>query len=220
MQGLILLSRHDVTLFSSIEHTGIFDTWFSTNAKRAAYIILAEADQVARLTTYIHNKKPLAREEQTRLRRKIKSLETAIEINSSSASRESFLTAIALSIKIFLQMTLQHTMDTKEELGDSVVQLMEVLQKPEQQVPSSLALCATLETRFWYTIMGAIAASESGIKSFYTSRLKRISIALAFKSWRDVESTLGTFFWVPSIFSAPCRQAMSEVMDWKECADS
>lgn len=200
-----------------IEKTGVFDTMFSVTGRKAAYMILADAEQVTRLAMSIRNKEPLAREEQLRLRQIIKSLDAAIEVNRGS--REAFLTAIALSIKILLQMTLQCTMESEEDLGGSAIELMEVLQQPEQQLPSSLALCATVESRFWYTTMGAIAASDADVKSFYTSRLKRIAVALALRSWREAESTLETFFWIPSIVSGPSRRVMSEVMDWQECTD-
>ncbi|KIW13321.1 hypothetical protein PV08_08509 [Exophiala spinifera] len=220
VQGLLLLSRYDLTLILMIEKTGVFDMMFSVTGRRAAYKILADAEEVTRWIIHDGNKAPFARKEQILLRRIIKSLDAAIEINSDSDSREAFLTAIALSLKIFLQMTLQHTMGRMTDLKSLAVQLMEVLQKPKQQLPSSLVLCATVESNFWYTTMGAIAASDSDVKSFYRSRLKRIADALALASWTDAERTLETFFWIPSIFSSLCRHILSEVMDWKECSDS
>ena len=212
LQGLLLFTRHDVTLLTTIEKTGIFDTMFSAPAKKAAYLILANAEQIAALHYTYGRNKQLLTSEQLRLRRIIKSLDTAIQLNSTAYTGEAFLTATALSIKIFLETVLRCTTNTEEDFENTAVQLMEVLQKPEQQLCSSLALCSSLESRFWQTMMGAIAAPDARTKSFYTSRLGRISIALALTSWHDASVILQRFFWMPSIFSAPCYQIMSEIL--------
>jgi len=212
MQGLLLFTRRDVTLLTTIEKTGVFDTMFSTPAKKAAYLILANVEQVAALqNTYVRNKRLLTNE-QLRLRRVIKSLDTAIQMNSNAYTAEAFLTAKALSIKIFLETVLRCTTDTEEDFGNTAVQLMEILQKPEQQLCSSLALCSSLESVFWQTMMGAIAAPDARTRSFYMSRLGRITIALALTSWHDALVILQRFFWVPSIFSTSGYQILSEIL--------
>ena len=217
MQGLLLFARHDVTLLTTIEKTGIFDTMFSAPAKKAAYLILANAEQVAALHyTYVPNKQLLT-SEQLCLSRIIKSLDSAIQLSSTAYTREAFLTVIALSIKIFLEIVLRCTTNTEEDFENMAVQLMEVLQKPEQQLSSSLALCSSLELVFWQTMMGAIAAPDTQTKSFYTSRLERITIALALTSWHDASVILQRFFWIPSIFSAPCYQILSEILYSQGC---
>lgn len=185
---------------------------FSVPAKKALYLTLASAEQVATLhSTYVRNKQLLT-SEQLCLSRIIKSLDTAIQLNSTADTREAFLTAIALSIKIFLGIVLRCTTNTKDDFEITAVQLMEVLQKPEQQLCSSLALCSSLESVFWQTMMGAIAALDARTKSFYTSRLGRITIALALTSWHDASVILQRFFWIPSIFSAPSYQILSEIL--------
>lgn len=212
LQGLLLFTRHDVTLLATIERTGIFDTMFSAPAKKAAYLILANVEQVAALhDPYVRNKQLLIGE-QLCVSRIIKSLDTAIQLNSTAYTGEAFLTAIALSIKIFLEIVLCCTTNTEEDFKNTAVQLMEVLQEPEQQLSSSLALCSSLESRFWQTMMGAIAAPDARTKSFYTSRLERISTALALTSWHDASVILQRFFWIPSIFSAPCYQTLSQIL--------
>ncbi|KAK5089759.1 hypothetical protein LTR70_006601 [Exophiala xenobiotica] len=182
MQGLLLFTQRDVTLLTTIEKTGVFDTMFSAPAKKAAYLILANVEQVAALQ------------------------------NTNAYTAEAFLTAKALSIKIFLEAVLCCTTDTEEDFGDTAVQLMEILQEPEQQLCSSLALCSSLESVFWQTMMGAIAAPNARTRSFYMSRLGRITIALALTSWYDALVILQRFFWVPSIFSTPGYQILSEIL--------
>ena len=185
---------------------------FSARAKKAAYLILTNAEQVAALHyTYVRNKQLLI-SEQLCVSRIIKSLDAAIQLNSTAYTREAFLTAIALSIKIFLEIVLRCTTNTEENFENTAVQLMEVLQKPEQQLPSSLALCSSLQSVFWQTMMGAIAAPDARTRSFYTSRLGRITIALALTSWHDASVILQRFFWIPSIFSAPAYQILSEIL--------
>ncbi|RDW73579.1 hypothetical protein BP6252_07486 [Coleophoma cylindrospora] len=46
LQGLLRFTRHDATLLTMIEKTGIFDIMFSAPAKKAAYLILANVEQV------------------------------------------------------------------------------------------------------------------------------------------------------------------------------
>ena len=81
------------------------------------------------------------------------------------------------------------------------LRLMEMLEKPEQQLDPSLMLCCYLDSRFWQATMGALAASETSTKDFFVSRLKRIAAALSLRSWRDAELILLRFFWIPSLFS-------------------
>lgn len=212
MQGLLLFTRHDVTSLTTIEKFGVFNTMFSAPAKKAAHLILANVEQVAALhDTYVRNEKLLP-SEQLRLRRVIKSLDKAIQVNNTAYPREAFLTAKALSIKIFLETVLRHTTNTNPDPSNTPVQLMEILQKPEQQLCSSLALCSSLEFVFWQTMMGAIAAPDAQTEPFYMSRLRRITIALALTSWHDALVILRRFFWIPSIFSAPGYRIMSEIL--------
>lgn len=212
LQGLLLFTRHDATLLPTIEKTGIFDTMFSVPAKEVAYLILTSIGQVTTLQhTYIRNEQ-LSTSDKLYLRRIIKSLDTAIQLNSTACPGEAFLTAKALSIKIFLQTMLRHTTNTEEYLGNTAIQLMEAWPKPEPQLCSSLALCSSLESIFWQATMGAIAAPDARTKSFYMSRLGRITTALALGPWHDAEMILQRFLWIPSIFSTPCYHVLSEVM--------
>lgn len=212
MQGLLILSRHDVTVLNAVEKTGIFDTMFSAPAKKAAYLILGSAEQAAALQrAFVPNKK-LDAGEQSRLIRTIKSVDAAIEVNRAAYPREAFLTGIALSIKGFLEIVLHCTTDTEEGPGNTAVQLMEVFQRPEQQLPSSLALCSSLESMFWQTMIGVISAPDDRTKSFLMSRLKRVAIVLAIKSWQDAAVSLQRFFWIPSIFSGPGYHILSEIL--------
>lgn len=220
LQGLLLLARHDVTLLTSVEKTGIFNTMFSPPAKKATYLILKDAEQVAAFQyAYVPSKKSLASEQLLCIDRIIKSLETAIEVNSTAYPREAFLTAIALSIKIFLQTVLRYTTNPEEDSESTAVQLMEIFQRPDQQLPSSLALCSSLESVFWQTMMGAIAAPDARTKSFFNSRLEKITAAMALTSWHDASTILERFFWIPFIFSAPGCQILSGMLHPRDHAD-
>lgn len=212
LQGLLLFVRHDVTLLATIEKTGIFDTMFSSPGKKATQLILASAEHTAVLHDTYAPKKQLLIGEELHLRRLIESLDSAIHLSSTAYPREAFLTAIALSIKIFLETVLRCTESADENPGYTAVQLMEVFQKPEQQLPSSLALCSSLESVFWQTTMGAMAAPDVETKSFFMSRLGRITTAMALTSWHDASVILQRFFWIPSIFSGPCSQILSEIL--------
>lgn len=212
MQGLLLLARHDVTVLNTVEKTGMFDTMFSAPAKQAAYLILESAEQVnALLQTYVPNKQ-LGSGEQSHLSRVIESLDTAIQLDRTSYPREAFLTAIALSIKVFLEIMLRRTTYTEDGPENTAIQLMEVFQRPEQQLPSSLALCSSLESQFWQTMMGIIAAPDDRTKSFFMLRLDRITVALALTSWHDALAILQRYFWIPAIFSGPGYHIFSEVL--------
>lgn len=212
MHGLLLLARRDTTVLNTVERTGIFDTMFSASAKRAAYLILENAEQVTELQqTYVPNKK-LDVSERLRLSRIVESLDTAIQLDRTAHPREAFLTAMALSIKIFLEIALGRTTDTKKGLGNTAVQLMEVFQRPELQLPSSLALCSSLESMLWQTMMGVIASPDDRTKSFFMSRLDPITVALALTSWNGALVILQRYFWIPSIFSGPGYQILSVVL--------
>lgn len=217
IQGLLRFSRHDPTLLTTIEKTGVFETMFTPPARKAAYLILANGEEVAAFRdAYVQNG-ALRAGQQDHLRHIISSLDTAIQFNSAALPREGFLTATALSIKIFLEIVLTSTATTtttpRPDAGKTAVQLMKVLQQPDQQLCSSLALCASLESRFWQTMMGAIAAPDGRTKPFYTARLARISVALTLTSWQDAAVTLQRFFWIPSLFSGPGSQVLSESWD-------
>lgn len=212
IQGLLVLARHDGTVLNTVEKTGMFDTMFSAPAKKAAYLILENAEQV---TLFVETNVPvkrLGKTSQQRLDRVIKSLNEAIELGSAAYPREAFLTAIAWSIKVFLGVVQHRSTGTGEDPGDTAVQLMHVFQRPEQQLPSSLALCSSLESLFWQTMMGAIAAPDDSTKRFFRSRMDRITAASGLASWDDALITLQRFFWIPSIFSDPGYRIFSEVM--------
>jgi len=195
-----------------MEETGIFDTIFSRPAKQAIYLILANVEEAAKLHhTYIPNR-PLPNSEQSRIRRIIKYLNKAIQLTRTASEGEAFLIPKALSIKIFLETLLRNTIITEERFEDTAAQLMEALQKPEQQRCSSLVLCSSLECVFWQTMMGAIAAPDARIKKFYTLSLRRISIALALTSWQDALVILQRFLWIPSVLSALANQTMAEIL--------
>lgn len=212
MQGILLLARHDVTVLNTVERTGMFDTMFSVPAKKAAYLILENAQQVTALQkTYAPNKK-LDTGEQSRLSHLIDSLDTAIQLDHFTHPRESFLTAIALSLRIFLEIVLHSSTDTDYKPGNTAIQLMEVFQRPELQLPSSLALCSSLESLLWQTMMAVIAAPDERTKSFFTSRLDRITVALALTSWHDSLVILQRYFWIPSLFSGAGYHIMSEIL--------
>ena len=200
---------------------------FSTPAREAAFRILANVQRIAAIQhTYVRDKQLLL-SEQLQLRSIITSLDAAIQLNSKAYRAEAFLTAKALSFKIFLQVVFRHTTDRRDEGQDAIksmddevqdpsttaFQLMRVMQQPEQQLCSSLALCSSLESEFWQAMMGAIAASDVPTKNFFTSRLERIIVALALSSWGEAEIILQRFLWVPSIFSVPCGRVLSEVLE-------
>lgn len=92
---------------------------FSAPAKKAAYLLLGNAQLVNTLQeTYVQNKQLVAGE-QLRLRRIMTSLDKVIQLNKTSYPRESFLTGIALSIKIFLEIVLRSASDTESDPGDT-----------------------------------------------------------------------------------------------------
>lgn len=185
---------------------------FSAPAKKAAYLLLENAQLATTLQdTYVRNRQ-LVVGEQIRLRRIMTSLDTAIQLNKASYARESFLTGIALSIKIFLEVLLRSASDSESDPGDTALQLMEILHMPNQPPCSSLALCSSSESTFYQTMIGAIAASDAQTRSWYTSLLGRISSALAVTSWHDAEGILQKFLWIPSIFSASGCQILSEAL--------
>lgn len=200
---------------------------FSAPARQVAYHILAIVDEAADLRdARVHNTE-LPTWEQGRIRRLIRSLDTAVQLNATALPAEAFLTAMALTIKIFLQMVLRETTktcqnaieikgeeDNEGEVNDSgtAIQLMEVLQRPEQQLCSSLGLCASLESVFWQNMMGAMVACDCETRSFYISRLSLITDALELRSWHEATIILQRFFWVPTIFSGPGYQILSGML--------
>ena len=185
---------------------------FSAPNKKAAYLILESVEQLAAFQRTYVPYKGLPISEQARLSRVIESLDRAIQLSSSASKEGTFLTTKALSITVFLEIVLSRTTSTEDRCGDTVVKLMAVLQEPEDALCSSMALCASLESVFWQTVMGAVAAPDARTKSFYTLRLERITTALALKSWHDASLILQRFLWIPSIFSAPCYQILSEIL--------
>lgn len=215
VQGLLLFIRHDMTLLTTIEKTGVLDMMFSGPGKKVVYLIYAIAEETAAIQDrYVQNERLLA-SDQTRLASIIESVETTIQLNNTGHTEEVFLTVTALAIKIFLETVLQSTTDTKEaNLENTAVRMMTILQQPDQQLcSSSLALCSYLESRFWQTVMGAIAAPDARTASFYKSRLRRITTALALTSWHDALLNLQRFFWIPTTFSGPCQRILSEILD-------
>lgn len=190
----------------------MFDTMFSAPAKKAAYLILENSEQVTLLIQTHVPGKSLDKTGQQRLDRIIKSLNEAIKLGSAAYPREAFLTAMAWSIKVFLGTVHHGSTGTGEDPGDTAMQLMHVFQRPEQQLPSSLALCSSLESLFWQTMMGAIAAPNDSTRRFFRSRMDRITAAAGLTAWDDALVTLQRFFWIPSIFSDPGYHIFLEVM--------
>lgn len=193
---------------------------FSTPAKKAAYLILENAEQVTAFQNAYVPGKHVRKDGQEQLSGILKSLNAAIQLDRIAYPREAFLTAIALSIKVFLGVFLRCTTDTEDRPGDMAVQLMEVFQRPEQQLPSSLALCSSLESLFWQTMMGAIAAPDDRTRGFFRSRMDRITAAMGLISWHDALVTLRRFFWIPSIFTDPGHHIFAEVMQSQGHADT
>lgn len=111
--------------------------------------------------------------EQSQLRDIMDSLAKTIRLNDTGCVDAGFLTSKALSIKIYLGLVLRNHGIKNVDFDADVVQLMKVLQEPQQQV-SPLTLCATLGSVFWQTMMGAIASPSAEILGFYVSRLRRI----------------------------------------------
>ena len=109
IQGLLVLARHDVTVLNTVEKTGIFDTMFSAPAKKAAYLILENAELVTALKNTRVPKEQLDTDQRLHLDRIIKSLDTAIQLDHAVFPREAFLTALALSVKVFLEIAMHCT---------------------------------------------------------------------------------------------------------------
>jgi hypothetical protein len=214
MQGLLLLARHDATVLNTVEKTGIFDTMFSSPAKKAAYLLLETAEHVAEFQNSYLSGRRFDKDGVGQLGSMFRSLDSISQLGQSSYPREAFLTAIALSIKVFLGIVLPCRCETaKEETpGDTAIQLLEVFSRPEQQLPSSLALCSSLESLFWQTMMGAIAAPDDRSRGFFRSRMNRITAAMGLTSWHDALFILRRFFWIPSIFSGPGQHIFDEVI--------
>lgn len=183
---------------------------FSDSNKDTALRLFANVEEIAAFLHRYEQAEQLSCDDQAELRNVIKSLDEAIHPKSSGHKAATFLTAKALSIKIFLQTVLYRSTKEGNDLNGTADQLMEILQEPEDQV-SPLTLCVTLGAVFWQTMMGAIAASNGLTRSFYISRLRRIVVPLALKSWNDALSVLQRFLWTSSIFSGPCRLVFSEI---------
>lgn len=197
---------------NTVEKTGIFDTMFSVPAKKSAYLILENAEQLTAFQhTYVSGKR-LNESGQEHLSRITKFLNAAIQMDRATYPREAFLTATAVSMRLFVEIVLCCSTDTKENPGDTAVQLMEIFQRPEQQLPSSLALCSSLESLLWQTMMGAIAAPDDRTKRFFMSRMDRVTAAMGLTSWHDALVSLQRFFWIKSIFYEPAHRIFSELM--------
>lgn len=185
---------------------------FSIPAKKSAYLILDNAEQLTVFQNMYVSGKGLDESGQEHLSRVTKSLNAAIQLDPATYPREAFLTATAVSMKLFLEIVLCCSTDTEENPGNTAVQLMEVFQRPEQQLPSSLALCSSLESLLWQTMMGAIAAPDDRTKRFFMSRMDRVTAAMGLTSWHDALVSLQRFFWIPSIFSDPGYRIFSKLM--------
>lgn len=216
LQEAFLFTRRDASLSQAIRQRGVLDPMFSDSNKDTALHLFWIVEEVAALLQRYEKTQQVTIDDQVQLRNVIRSIGQAIDSkhpgHTTGDKVEGFLTAKALSIKIFLETILHHSTNNTDHSDDTANQLMRVLQEPQEQV-SPLTLCVTLGSVFWQTTMGAIAASNAQTRSFYTSRLQRIVVPLAVKSWNDALTVLQRFLWIPSIFSGPCRLIFSEIMD-------
>lgn len=156
---------------------------------------------------------------QSKIRRIINSLDTAVRLGNIAYPREAFLSALALSIQIFLEIVLCQSTNIEDGIGDMAVQLKQTFQRPELRLPSSLGLCSSLESLFWQTMIGAVAAPDDQTRLFFTSRLDKIAVALALTSWNDASVILQRFFWIPSIFSDRGHRILSVALHWEDHAN-
>jgi hypothetical protein len=216
MQGLITLSRHDGSLFDAIENTGIFATMFSSSACDAAYLILSNSEQLVALQRQYSRNGQLVDQDHLRALSVNESLDKAMAMNRLADAGEAFLTATALSMRIFLSAVLQTRSEDTIDTHGLALLLMDILEKPEQQLCPSLVLCSYLDSRLWQATMGALAASDAAIKTFFVSRLERIAAALALRTWRDAEMILLRFFWIPSVLSGRGSELFSEILSSSE----
>lgn len=206
-----MFTQHHAASVPNIDRTSLVDPIFLGPTREAAILLQANVEDIARFHhSYIPGKR-LSNIELMHVRDIIKSIDHAVQLNKFGCSEAEFLTAKALSIKIYLAIVLRNTTSDEEDIEATAVQLLEVLQQPQQQV-SPLTLCATLGSLFWQTMMGAIGACAPRTVLFYKSRLRKIIIPLALKDWDDALNVLQRLFYIPSIFSEPAQRIFSEVV--------
>lgn len=200
MQGLLLFTRRDSSILPMMMKTGVFRTMFSGRAEAASCQLLQLMDRTFALQQRYLASRQLAARDQDRCCEIRMDLERLIRLTRQS-EHEAFIAGLALAIELFLQQVLCGEIidNTKTQLA--AAQLMEIMKQPEQQLCSSLALCSSLESVFWQTMLGAIAATQEGVRAFYISRLKLIVVALALSRWQDAEVILCRYLWVPDKLS-------------------
>ncbi|KPI34551.1 uncharacterized protein AB675_7403 [Cyphellophora attinorum] len=212
MQGLLLFDRHDPSLMPWVESTGVFDTCFSAPGKEAAYLILLvarrlNAAQSGCVRTGTHFTADIPQPESM-----MEALNEAIDLSRKGYSREAYLTALALSMKLSLAAMLPTDPAADDSTVTAVSQLLDAVQAYEVDCPfAGLILCSSLGLRLWQSIMGAISASEPTTKQTFVRRLGPICDAMGIQSWEDATSVLQKLFWVPSILDAAGHRVYLEV---------
>ncbi len=78
LQALLVFDRRDGTVRQTIEDTGMFNTMFTPRAKEAAYLILANAQEIAAFQDIYIERQALPGSQKLQLQRMIKSLDTVI----------------------------------------------------------------------------------------------------------------------------------------------
>lgn len=215
MQGLLLFTRHDSTLLPMIERTGIFNTMFSISGSEAAHIILAVSDQLG-LMQEIFRLTEIKFDQILQILHLIKSLDTVMHLSDSAYAREAFLAAIALSLKIYLTMFLNLVDPKTQPLdNDMADQLKNAFRKSERaeeefRFQTALEMCASLESRYWQTMMGALIASGSNTLEYHVKRLGRLGYALALNSWQDAVAILQRYYCLPSALTDRAQLIFNE----------
>lgn len=211
MQGLLLFTRHDNTVLSTIEQTGVFDSMFSASGKEAAHIILPIAEQLD-ILRHAHSHSDGVTSNTSHLESLMESLDAAVTLSAAGHAREAFLTAIALSMKMFLTPLIRLCKSTTEDPASTALRLMDTVQAYETVCPfSGLVLCSSLCLRFWQAMMGAITSTDDQIKRFFIHRLGPMADALALTNWKEASNVLQRLFWIPSIFAEEGCKVYEEV---------
>jgi hypothetical protein len=212
MQGLLLFDRHESTILTYVENTGVFDTVFSSPGKEAAYLILLvarqlNAAQLGYVRTGTHFTPDVPQPESL-----MEALNEAIDLSRKGYSREAYLTALALSMKLAMAAMQPTDPAVDDSTAIAVSHLLDAVQAYEVDCPfAGLILCSSLGLRLWQSMMGAISAFDPSVKQTFVKRLGPICDAMGVQSWEDATSVLQKLFWVPSIFDAAGHAVYLEV---------
>jgi hypothetical protein len=60
--------------------------------------------------------------------------------------------------------------------------------------------------------MGAIASNDPKSKAFFMHRLEKTTVALSLATWRDAETFLGLFAYIPTVLAVPCFEILEEIL--------